>query len=133
MKMIVIFTFFIIVGIICVGYAKYRQQNKWIKYKSLKELWPRLKNEKIESICFCDEDPDTDVESWYVCGGVIRKDLGMVKELLGDGLENEFDIPPQQYPVSTCQGVLKIVTNKGKYVGIIDRQKLANKIEELLE
>jgi len=116
MKRIVIFTLVFLVSLICVGCVKSFSRGKWTRYKSLKELWPRLKNEKIESICFCDEDPDTDVESWYVCGGILRKDLGMVKELLGDGFDSGFDIPPQQYPVSTCQGVLRIITNKGKYV-----------------
>ena len=75
-----------------------------------------MKEEKIESMSFCDEDPDTDVDSWYVFGTIPKEELERVKELFGDELEKRFNFEVEKYPGLTCQGMLKIVTEKGKYV-----------------
>jgi hypothetical protein len=120
---IVIFTFVFLVGLICVGCVKSSSRSEWTKYKSLKELWPRLKKEKLEGIILCDGDLETDVESWLVFGEVPKENLEGIKELFSDELEDRFDMKAQKYSIYSCQdGMLKIVTNKGKYaVPAVDR------------
>ena len=127
MKRIVIFTLVFLASLICVGCTKDHRQNKWTKYKSLDELWPRLKEEKIEKIILCDGDLETDVESWLVFGEVPKENLENVKELFNDELEDRFDMKAQRYSIYTCQGMLKIVTNKGKYaVPAVERRPQNN-------
>ncbi|MBN1787640.1 MAG: hypothetical protein JW806_04525 [Sedimentisphaerales bacterium] len=125
---LMVFIFAFLFSLICIGCIKPGSQNKWKRYKSLDELYPRLKNEIIESIDFCDEDPEIDVESWYVYGKVPKESLEYVKEMiigeLGQG------IPAEKYPALTCQGMLKIVTNKGKYVAPIQEYIPQNNWEE---
>jgi hypothetical protein len=89
-----------------------------------------LKKEKIEGISFCDEDPKTDVESWYVYGEVPKENLEKVKELFCDELDIKYDVGVKKNPVSTCQGMLKIVTNKGKYVVPVQERIPQNNWEE---
>jgi hypothetical protein len=129
MKVIVIILVLVFLfSLICAGCIKSDSQNKWKRYKSLYELYPRLKNETIESISFCDEDPETDVESWYVYGKIPKENLEYVKEMIADELGQ--GIPVERYPASTCQGMLKIVTNKGKYVSRIQEYVPQNNWEE---
>jgi hypothetical protein len=79
-------------------------------------LWPRLKKEKIESISLCDGDLETDVDSWLVFGEVPKEHLEKIKELFGDELEQRFGMEAKRYSIYSCQeGMLKIVTDKGKY------------------
>jgi hypothetical protein len=116
MKMIIILILLFSINLLCVGCIKCHQRSKWTKYKSLKKLWPRLKEEKIESIILCDGDLKTDVESWLVFGEVEQENLEGFKNLLNDQCEDRFNFPVERYSIYSCnQGMLKIVTNKGKY------------------
>ncbi|MGA2914725.1 MAG: hypothetical protein ABSE89_01730 [Sedimentisphaerales bacterium] len=124
MKIIILFTLFIIVSVICVGCAKSYSRDKWTKYKSLKELWPKIKNEKIEKVILCDGDIETDVESWLEFGEVPKEYLEKTQERFTEELENKFGIKPQTYSVYTCnEGTLKIITDKGKYAAPVEGRK----------
>jgi hypothetical protein len=127
MKMIIIFTLVILIGLICAGCVESRSRSKWTKYKSLKELWPRLKNEKIEEAFLCDGDIETDVESWLVYGAIPKESLGAIERMFNDELEDRFGFVGERYSTSSCnQGILKIVTNKGKYAVPIERRPQSN-------
>lgn len=124
MKMMIILITFFLFSLICVGCLACYQRNKWVKYKSLKELWPRLKNEKIEKVVLCDGDIETDVNSWLEFGEVPKENLEGIKELFSDSYEDKFGIKPQSYSMYTCQqGMLKIVTDKGKYASPVEGRK----------
>jgi hypothetical protein len=83
-----------------------------------------LKNEKIEKITMCDGDIETDVNSWLEFGEVPKENLEGTKELFSDSFEDRFGIKPHTYSIYTCQqGILKIITNKGKYAAPVEGRK----------
>jgi len=123
MKIILFLTLVFLISLNCWGYMKHNSQNispplqsKWKKYKNLEELWSHVKNEKIESISICDEDPDADIDSWYVFAKYPEDQLQDLIIFMNEEIESDSEQTPGHYEQSTCQESLKIVTDKGIYV-----------------
>lgn len=116
MKMIVVLILVLFV-LFCWGCIKCSSQNAWKRYPSLNELRQRLKREKIEGISFCDEDSTTDVESWYVLDEIPKDKLDGCIQLIYEQADYGQNVLLEKYRMrKTCQEMLKIVTDKGKYV-----------------
>lgn len=89
-----------------------------------------MKKEKLEGVILCDGDLETDVESWLVFGEVPKENLENIKELFNDELEKRFNFAVERYSIYTCQGMLKIVTNKGKYAVPVEERRPQNNWRE---
>jgi len=117
MKMIILFVLILSIVLLLVGCVKKYQKKTWTMYTSMKELAPKLKNEKIEKVFLCDGDPETDVDLWFVFGELSKEQVDITKDyLIDEPNEHVLNLQQQEYSVYTCQdGMLKIETDKGKY------------------
>jgi hypothetical protein len=128
MKVTFLFALIVLFGVICWGCRKYAPQGKlpnsqstWKRYKTLEELWPHIKNEKVESVSLCDEDPDAGVESWYVLEKIPNDHIEEFLEFLRGEVESDIEPVPAQYRFHwPCQGVFKFITDNGEYIAPLD-------------
>jgi hypothetical protein len=138
MKIMIILAVFFMLSLIYWGCAKSSPQSKssnsqnvWKRYKSLADVWPRIKNEKVESISSCDEDPNADVESWYVFYKVPKDKTEVLIEFLAGEAEGDIAPVPDEYRFRrTCQEVFTFVTDKGKYIVPFDEHVPENNWQE---
>jgi hypothetical protein len=100
----------------CFGCAKRNSQSSWKRYDTLAELWPQIKSEKILSISTCDNGPGSDIDKWYSLGEIPKEQIqDCIKFVLaeaGSDTNGTANLPLQP----TCSPMIKIITDKGKYI-----------------
>lgn len=110
--------------LICWGCTKSDPKGKsaspqitWMACKTLEEILPHLKNEKVESISFCDGDPDINAESWYVFEKVPKDQLQMLAKFLSEEVESGIEaLPGEAHNQMPWSGVMKLITDKGNFI-----------------
>ncbi|HEX40595.1 MAG TPA: hypothetical protein ENN81_00855 [Phycisphaerales bacterium] len=98
-------------------------QPPFVRCQTGEQLWASVKDKQIISFVWCDEDPDEDPETWHVLYRYRPEDWQPYAELFLDPTQPESlptDAFPElagPFPRQTCTGVLKVITDKGTYVG----------------
>jgi hypothetical protein len=137
MKMIAVLVVIFVFTLIFCGCVKSSPQdnssgtkNKWKICKDWAELWLNIKSEKVESIISCDGDSTTDIESWYLLDKIPPDQLQMFTEFIGEEANGGIKPASERHFRRTCQGMLKVVTDKGKYVAPFDGHTPENNWQE---
>jgi hypothetical protein len=95
-------------------------------------MWQRIGDEKIKDIGFCDEDPGIDVDSWYVFEQVSDNQLQGIVKFLGEEMAGVAGAPEGYNYMEhvTCEGWVRITTDKGKYVSPLHAHTPQNNWQE---
>lgn len=83
---------------------------KWKGYKTLGEIWSKVKSENAQKFIFCETDVP-EIENWYVRFEVPEKAMDKSIQLMDKALK-ETKVRRDIWEIKR----MKIVTDKGKYI-----------------